>query len=140
MRSRPGAAARLVARIRPQIGQFSEKSATIITFALTGFANFGSLAILLGGLGAAGSRRTVSGRSWRRPWRTCSAPPSRGSSSDVAAALPARSESWQVPPLLGTLSIFAGRLARRRGMTVCDQPGRARRWAGRGRPDEGVPG
>ncbi|MEV0701692.1 nucleoside transporter C-terminal domain-containing protein [Saccharopolyspora sp. NPDC050389] len=36
----------------PQIGQFSEKSATIITFALTGFANFGSLAILLGGLGS----------------------------------------------------------------------------------------
>ncbi|GAA0518361.1 nucleoside permease [Saccharopolyspora subtropica] len=35
----------------PQIGQFSEKSATIITFALTGFANLGSLAILLGGLG-----------------------------------------------------------------------------------------
>lgn len=36
----------------PQIGQFSAKSATIITFALTGFANFGSLAILLGGLGS----------------------------------------------------------------------------------------
>lgn len=35
----------------PQIGQFSEKSATIITFALTGFANLGSLGILLGGLG-----------------------------------------------------------------------------------------
>ncbi len=35
----------------PNIGNFSEKSAAIITFALTGFANFGSLAILLGGLG-----------------------------------------------------------------------------------------
>ncbi|QUH06334.1 NupC/NupG family nucleoside CNT transporter [Saccharopolyspora erythraea] len=35
----------------PQIGAFSEKSATIITFALCGFANLGSLAILLGGLG-----------------------------------------------------------------------------------------
>jgi concentrative nucleoside transporter, CNT family len=35
----------------PQEGNFSEKTAAIITFALTGFANFGSLAILLGGLG-----------------------------------------------------------------------------------------
>jgi concentrative nucleoside transporter, CNT family len=35
----------------PQEGDFSEKTAAIITFALTGFANFGSLAILLGGLG-----------------------------------------------------------------------------------------
>ena len=35
----------------PNIGNFSEKSAAIITFTLTGFANFGSLAILLGGLG-----------------------------------------------------------------------------------------
>lgn len=35
----------------PQVGNFSEKTATIITFALTGFANLGSLAILLGGLG-----------------------------------------------------------------------------------------
>ena len=35
----------------PQIGRFSEKTATIITFALTGFANLGSLGILLGGLG-----------------------------------------------------------------------------------------
>ena len=37
----------------PQLeeGVFSDKAAAIITFALTGFANFGSLAILLGGLG-----------------------------------------------------------------------------------------
>jgi concentrative nucleoside transporter, CNT family len=35
----------------PEAGNFSEKTAAIITFALTGFANFGSLAILLGGLG-----------------------------------------------------------------------------------------
>lgn len=35
----------------PQAGNFSEKTTTIITFALTGFANLGSLAILLGGLG-----------------------------------------------------------------------------------------
>ncbi|WP_207920022.1 NupC/NupG family nucleoside CNT transporter [Saccharopolyspora aridisoli] len=35
----------------PQAGNFSEKTATIVTFALTGFANLGSLAILLGGLG-----------------------------------------------------------------------------------------
>lgn len=39
------------AEFGPQISEFSEKSATIITFALTGFANIGSLAILLGGLG-----------------------------------------------------------------------------------------
>jgi concentrative nucleoside transporter, CNT family len=36
----------------PQSGDFSEKTATITTFALTGFANFSSLAILLGGLGS----------------------------------------------------------------------------------------
>ncbi len=42
----------------PQAGEFSQKTAAIITFALTGFANFGSLAILLGGLGGiAPSRR-----------------------------------------------------------------------------------
>ncbi|WP_406690830.1 NupC/NupG family nucleoside CNT transporter [Saccharopolyspora sp. ID03-671] len=35
----------------PQAARFSEKTATIVTFALTGFANLGSLAILLGGLG-----------------------------------------------------------------------------------------
>ena len=35
----------------PQAANFSEKTATIVTFALTGFANLGSLAILLGGLG-----------------------------------------------------------------------------------------
>ena len=35
----------------PNIDQFSERTAAIITFSLTGFANFGSLAILLGGLG-----------------------------------------------------------------------------------------
>nr|WP_179724980.1 NupC/NupG family nucleoside CNT transporter [Saccharopolyspora hordei] len=44
----------------PQIGQFSEKSATIITFALTGFANLGSLGVLLGGLGG----MVPSKRSW----------------------------------------------------------------------------
>jgi CNT family concentrative nucleoside transporter len=44
----------------PQEGDFSEKTAAIITFALTGFANFGSLAILLGGLGGiAPSRRPL---------------------------------------------------------------------------------
>lgn len=35
----------------PVIDQFSEKTQAIITFALTGFANLGSLGILLGGLG-----------------------------------------------------------------------------------------
>lgn len=44
----------------PEAGNFSEKTAAIITFALTGFANFGSLAILLGGLGGiAPSRRPL---------------------------------------------------------------------------------
>ena len=41
----------------PQEGNFSEKTAAIITFALTGFANFGSLAILLGGLGGIAPER-----------------------------------------------------------------------------------
>lgn len=35
----------------PHAASFSEKTRVIITFALTGFANFSSLAILLGGLG-----------------------------------------------------------------------------------------
>lgn len=35
----------------PQAEEFSPKSQAVITFALTGFANLGSLAILLGGLG-----------------------------------------------------------------------------------------
>ncbi|TFD95494.1 NupC/NupG family nucleoside CNT transporter [Jeotgalibacillus sp. R-1-5s-1] len=39
------------ASFAPQIDQFSEKSVAIITFALCGFANISSLAILLGGLG-----------------------------------------------------------------------------------------
>jgi CNT family concentrative nucleoside transporter len=39
------------ANFAPNIGNFSDKAAAIITFSLTGFANFGSLAILLGGLG-----------------------------------------------------------------------------------------
>ena len=34
----------------PRIGDFSDKAVAVITFALCGFANFGSLAILLGGL------------------------------------------------------------------------------------------
>ena len=42
----------------PQIENYSPKTQAIVTFALTGFANFGSLAILLGGLGGiAPSRR-----------------------------------------------------------------------------------
>ena len=36
----------------PQIESFSPKAAAIVTFALTGFANLGSLGILLGGLGS----------------------------------------------------------------------------------------
>ena len=36
----------------PQIDSFSPKATAIITFALTGFANLGSLGILLGGLGS----------------------------------------------------------------------------------------
>ncbi|MFI7583141.1 NupC/NupG family nucleoside CNT transporter [Kocuria sp. M1N1S27] len=44
----------------PQIDDYSAKTQAIVTFALTGFANFGSLAILLGGLGGiAPSRRSV---------------------------------------------------------------------------------
>ncbi|CAN5383844.1 NupC/NupG family nucleoside CNT transporter [soil metagenome] len=45
----------------PQIDSFSTKTAAIITFALTGFANLGSLGILLGGLGgiAPGRRREI---------------------------------------------------------------------------------
>ena len=41
----------------PEADGFSQKSAAIITFALTGFANFGSLAILLGGLGGIAPNR-----------------------------------------------------------------------------------
>ena len=45
------------ANFAPDIGNFSEKAAAIITFSLTGFANFGSLAILLGGLGGIAPER-----------------------------------------------------------------------------------
>lgn len=42
----------------PRVGEFSEKTVAIVTFALAGFANFGTLAILLGGVGSmAPSRR-----------------------------------------------------------------------------------
>ena len=40
------------ANFAPTIEDFSPKTAAIITFALTGFANLGSLGILLGGLGS----------------------------------------------------------------------------------------
>ncbi|MEP7739252.1 nucleoside transporter C-terminal domain-containing protein [Nocardioides sp. 31GB23] len=39
------------------IGGFSDKTAAIVTFALTGFANLGSLGILLGGLGGIAPER-----------------------------------------------------------------------------------
>jgi CNT family concentrative nucleoside transporter len=43
----------------PQVAQFSEKTVAIVTFALAGFANFGTIAILLGGVGGiAPSRRS----------------------------------------------------------------------------------
>jgi CNT family concentrative nucleoside transporter len=35
----------------PRVGEFSEKTVAIVTFALAGFANFGTIAILLGGVG-----------------------------------------------------------------------------------------
>lgn len=41
----------------PQAGEFSDKATAIITFALTGFANLGSLGILLGGLGGIAPER-----------------------------------------------------------------------------------
>lgn len=41
----------------PQAGQFSAKAQAVITFALTGFANVGSIAILLGGLGGIAPKR-----------------------------------------------------------------------------------
>ena len=42
----------------PRAGEFSAKTQAVVTFALTGFANLGSIAILLGGLGGiAPSRR-----------------------------------------------------------------------------------
>ncbi|MGF1473550.1 MAG: NupC/NupG family nucleoside CNT transporter [Rubrobacteraceae bacterium] len=45
------------ANFAPNVGEFSDKAAAIITFALTGFANLGSLAILLGGLGGIAPER-----------------------------------------------------------------------------------
>lgn len=41
----------------PQVDSFSPKAAAVITFALTGFANLSSLAILLGGLGMIAKNR-----------------------------------------------------------------------------------
>jgi CNT family concentrative nucleoside transporter len=36
----------------PQAEQFSQKTVAIVTFGLTGFANFGSIAILIGTFGS----------------------------------------------------------------------------------------
>jgi nucleoside permease NupC len=36
----------------PQVEQFSQKTVAIVTFGLTGFANFGSIAILIGTFGS----------------------------------------------------------------------------------------
>lgn len=42
----------------PRVGEFSEKTVAVVSFALAGFANFGTLAILIGGVGGlAPSRR-----------------------------------------------------------------------------------
>ncbi|MBD2760512.1 NupC/NupG family nucleoside CNT transporter [Yimella sp. cx-573] len=41
----------------PNIGDFSARTQAIVTFALTGFANLGSLGILLGGLGGMAPKR-----------------------------------------------------------------------------------
>ena len=41
----------------PEIDSLSDKTAAIVTFALTGFANLGSLGILLGGLGGLAPER-----------------------------------------------------------------------------------
>lgn len=40
-----------------EAGEFSEKTEAIITFALTGFANFSSIAILIGGIGGIAPNR-----------------------------------------------------------------------------------
>lgn len=45
------------AEFGPVAGDFSDKTAAIVTFALTGFANIGSLGILLGGLGGIAPER-----------------------------------------------------------------------------------
>ena len=45
------------AEFGPVAGEFSDKTAAIVTFALTGFANVGSLGILLGGLGGIAPER-----------------------------------------------------------------------------------
>ncbi len=41
----------------PRVGEFSEKTVAIVTFALAGFANFGSIAILIGGIGGIAPER-----------------------------------------------------------------------------------
>jgi CNT family concentrative nucleoside transporter len=41
----------------PEVDSLSDKTAAIVTFALTGFANLGSLGILLGGLGGIAPER-----------------------------------------------------------------------------------
>jgi len=45
------------AEFGPVAGELSDKTAAIVTFALTGFANIGSLGILLGGLGGIAPER-----------------------------------------------------------------------------------
>jgi nucleoside permease NupC len=61
----------------PRVDEFSEKTVAIVTFALAGFANFGSKPSCSAAsagwrlLGAARSRNSGFGRSSPVPWRTC---------------------------------------------------------------------
>jgi hypothetical protein len=77
----------------PRVEELSDKTVAVVTFALCGFANFGSFAILLGGLAqiapgaAAASPASASAPSSPAPWPTSSTPPWPGCSSRTGQSL-----------------------------------------------------
>lgn len=66
------------AQFGPSIAQYSDKTVAVMTFALAGFANFGTIGILLGGIGGmaptGGATSPASGCGPFSPpaWPTCS--------------------------------------------------------------------
>lgn len=79
----------------PRVEELSDKSVAVVTFALCGFANLGSFAILLGGLAQIAPSAAAPSPAWASapcspaPWPTSSTPPWPGCSSRTAVMDPA---------------------------------------------------
>jgi Na+ dependent nucleoside transporter C-terminus len=79
----------------PRVEELSDKTVAVVTFALCGFANLGSFAILLGGLAQIAPSAAAPSPAWASapcspaPWPTSSTPPWPGCSSRTAVMDPA---------------------------------------------------